>query len=127
MQEPLDSHETREGLIPDKDELMWSTFAHLGFVAGMVIPFGNVITPLVIWLVFKDRSSYVDYHGKEALNFQITATLAMIASGILILLIIGIFLLIGVVLLALVFSIVAATKANNGEYYEYPFTIRFIR
>ncbi|MCB0611864.1 MAG: DUF4870 domain-containing protein [Phaeodactylibacter sp.] len=127
MQEPLDSHETREGLIPDKDELMWSTFAHLGFIAGLVIPFGNVITPLVIWLVFKDRSSYVDYHGKEALNFQITATLAMIASGILILLIIGIFLLIGVVLLALVFSIVAATKANNGEYYEYPFTIRFIR
>ncbi|MCB9350556.1 MAG: DUF4870 domain-containing protein [Lewinellaceae bacterium] len=106
---------------------MWSTFAHLGFIAGLVIPFGNVITPLVIWLVFKDRSSYVDYHGKEALNFQITATLAMIASGILILLIIGIFLLIGVVLLALVFSIVAATKANNGEYYEYPFTIRFIR
>ena len=127
MQEPLDSHETREGLIPDKDELMWSTIAHLGFIAGLVIPFGNVITPLVIWLVFKDRSSYVDYHGKEALNFQITATLAMIASGILILLIIGIFLLIGVVLLALVFSIVAATKANNGEYYEYPFTIRFIR
>ena len=106
---------------------MWSTFAHLGFVAGMVIPFGNVIAPLVIWLVFKDRSSYVDYHGKEALNFQITVTLAMIASGILILLLIGIFLLIGVVLLALVFSIMAAIKANNGEYYEYPFTIRFIR
>ncbi|MCB0567234.1 MAG: DUF4870 domain-containing protein [Phaeodactylibacter sp.] len=127
MQEPLDSHETREGLIPDKDELMWSTFAHLGFVAGMVIPFGNVIAPLVIWLVFKDRSSYVDYHGKEALNFQITVTLAMIASGILILLLIGIFLLIAVVLLALVFSIMGAIKANNGEYYEYPFTIRFIR
>ncbi len=127
MQEPLDSHETREGLIPDKDELMWSTFAHLGFVAGLVIPFGNVIAPLVIWLVFKDRSSYVDYHGKEALNFQITVTLAMIASGILILLLIGIFLLIGVVLLALVFSIMGAIKANNGEYYEYPFTIRFIR
>ena len=127
MQEPLDSHETREGLIPDKDELMWSTFAHLGFVAGMVIPFGNVIAPLVIWLVFKDRSSYVDYHGKEALNFQITVTLAMIASGILILLLIGIFLLIAVVLLTLVFSIMGAIKANNGEYYEYPFTIRFIR
>ena len=127
MQEPLDSHETREGLIPDKDELMWSTFAHLGFIAGLVIPFGNVIAPLVIWLVFKDRSSYVDYHGKEALNFQITVTLAMIASGILILLLIGIFLLIAVVLLALVFSIMGAIKANNGEYYEYPFTIRFIR
>ena len=127
MQEPLDSHETREGLIPDKDELMWSTFAHLGFLAGLVIPFGNIVAPLVIWLVFKDRSSYVDYHGKEALNFQITVTLAMIASGILILLLIGIFLLIAVVLLALVFSIMGAIKANNGEYYEYPFTIRFIR
>ena len=127
MQEPLDSHETREGLIPDKDELMWSTFAHLGFLAGLIIPFGNVVAPLVIWLVYKDRSSYVEYHSKEALNFQLTVTIAMIASGILVLLLIGIFLLIGVLLLALVLSIVAAVKANNGEYYEYPFTIRFIR
>ncbi|MCB0596318.1 MAG: DUF4870 domain-containing protein [Phaeodactylibacter sp.] len=127
MQEPLDSHETREGLIPDKDELMWSTFAHLGFLAGLIIPFGNVVAPLVIWLVYKDRSSYVEYHSKEALNFQLTVTIAMVASGILVLLLIGIFLLIGVLLLALVLSIVAAVKANNGEYYEYPFTIRFIR
>ena len=64
MQEPLDSHETREGLIPDKDELMWSTFANLGFLAGLVIPFGNIVAPLVIWLVYKDRSSYIDFHGK---------------------------------------------------------------
>ena len=127
MQEPLDSHETREGLIPDKDELMWSTFAHLGFLAGLIIPFGNVVAPLVIWLVYKDRSSYVEYHSKEALNFQLTVTIAMVASGILVLLLIGIFLLIGILLLALVLSIVAAVKANNGEYYEYPFTIRFIR
>ena len=127
MQEPLDSHETREGLIPDKDELMWSTFAHLGFLAGLIIPFGNVVAPLVIWLVYKDRSSYVEYHSKEALNFQLTVTIAMVASGILVLLLIGIFLLIGVLLLALVLSIVAAVKANNGEYYEYPFTIRFFR
>ncbi len=127
MHEPLDSHETREGLIPDKDELMWSTFAHLGFLAGLVIPFGNVVAPLVIWLVFKDRSAYIDYHGKEALNFQITVTIALIASGILVLLLIGIFLLIAVAILALVLSVVAAVKANNGEYYEYPFSIRFIR
>ena len=127
MQEPLDSHETREGLIPDKDELMWSTFAHLGFLAGLIIPFGNVVAPLVIWLVYKDRSSYVEYHSKEALNFQLTVTIAMVASGILVLLLIGIFLLIGVLLLALVLSIVAAVKANNGEYYEYPFAIRFFR
>ena len=79
------------------------------------------------WLVYKDRSSYVEYHSKEALNFQLTVTIAMVASGILVLLLIGIFLLIGVLLLALVLSIVAAVKANNGEYYEYPFTIRFIR
>ena len=89
MQEPLDSHETREGLIPDKDELMWSTFAHLGFLAGLIIPFGNVVAPLVIWLVYKDRSSYVEYHSKEALNFQLTVTIAMVASGILVLLLIG--------------------------------------
>ncbi|MCB0584031.1 MAG: DUF4870 domain-containing protein [Phaeodactylibacter sp.] len=127
MQEPLDSHETREGLIPDKDELMWSTFAHLGFLAGLVIPFGNIVAPLVIWLVYKDRSSYIDFHGKEALNFQITMTIALIGSAFLILLFIGIFLVIGAVILSLVLSIIAATKANNGEYYRYPFSIRFIQ
>ncbi|MCB9289420.1 MAG: DUF4870 domain-containing protein [Lewinellaceae bacterium] len=106
---------------------MWSTFAHLGFLAGLVIPFGNIVAPLVIWLVYKDRSSYIDFHGKEALNFQITMTIALIGSAFLILLFIGIFLVIGAVILSLVLSIIAATKANNGEYYRYPFSIRFIQ
>ncbi len=125
--EPLDSGASREDLIPDKDDKMWATFAHLGIIAGFVIPFGNVLAPLIIWLVFKDRSSYVDYHGKEALNFQLTVTIAIIASIILIFLLVGIFLVIVVALLSLVFSVVAAVKANEGAYYEYPINIRFIQ
>ncbi len=113
--------------IPDKDEKMWATFTHLGFIAGLVIPFGNLIAPLVIWLVYKDRSSYVDYHGKEALNFQITLTIGLVISAILIFVIVGFFLLFILGLVGLIFAIIAAIRANEGEYYEYPFNLRFIK
>lgn len=112
--------------LPDSDERMWSTFAHLGIVAGLVIPLGNIIAPLVIWLVYKDRSDYVDYHGKEALNFQLTMTIAMVISAILIFVLIGLPLLIVFALLDLILSIVAAVRANEGERYRYPFNIRFL-
>jgi uncharacterized Tic20 family protein len=88
---------------------------------------GNIIAPLVIWLIKKDESAYVDYHGKEALNFQLTMTLAMFVSAILIFVLIGIPLLIVVAIADLILSIMAAVRANEGEHYRYPFNIRFIQ
>jgi len=126
--DPLDAPMSDEhDYMPDKDERMWATFVHLGIAAGLVIPLGNVIAPLVIWLVFKDRSAYVDYHGKEALNFQLTMLLAFAAGLLLIFLLIGIPILILVGLLDLVLSVVAAIRANEGERYRYPISIRFIQ
>ena len=126
--DPLDAPMTDENdYLPDSDERMWSTFAHLGIIAGLVIPLGNIIAPLVIWLVYKDRSVYIDYHGKEALNFQLTMTIAMIISGILIFVLIGLPLLIVLGLLDLILSIIAAVRANEGERYRYPFNIRFVQ
>jgi len=125
MNEPLvdDNHSE----LSPKDERLWGTLAHLGVVAGLLLPsLGNVIAPLIIWLVFKDRSEYVNYHAKEALNFQITMTLGFIVFGILSILLIGIPFLIALAVADLVFSIIAATKADKGEYYKYPYTYRFI-
>ena len=110
-----------------KDERMWATLAHLGIIAGLIIPSGSVVAPLVIWLVFKDRSEYVNYHAKEALNFQITMFIAFIVAAILIFVLIGIPALIALAIADLVYSIIAATKANEGEYYKYPYTYRFIK
>ena len=111
----------------DQDSRTWGMICHLAALAGYVIPFGNVIGPLVAWQIKKDGSAFVDYHGKESLNFQITVTLAIMASIPLVLVLIGILMLIVIPIAALVLVIVASVKAGNGEIYRYPLTIRLIK
>jgi uncharacterized protein len=82
---------------------------------------------LVIWLVKKDEYAFVDDQGKEALNFQISITIYSLVSGVLILALIGIPLLIAVIIFSVVMTVIAAIKANGGEYYRYPLTIRFVK
>jgi uncharacterized Tic20 family protein len=106
----------------------------LSALAGLIIPFGNVIGPLVVWLVKKDEMPIVNEYGKESLNFQISMTLYMVGAGIvatiLTFIAIGVLLfpLIGLVGLAdLVLVIIAGVQANKGIAYHYPATIRFIK
>ena len=111
-----------------KDDRTWGMLAHLSAIVGyFIIPFGNIIAPLVIWLVKKDQSWFVDNQGKEALNFQISMTLYAFVSGILMLVLIGFVLIVIVYIIGLVLTIVATIKANEGVLYRYPLTIRFIR
>jgi len=109
------------------EERQWAMFTHLSALAGFVIPFGNIIGPLVLWQTKKDQSDYIDYHGKEAVNFQISITLYLIISFILIFVLIGILMLVVVSIVDIVFLIIAALKANEGVYYVYPITMRFIK
>jgi uncharacterized Tic20 family protein len=100
---------------------------HLSGLAGYVVPFGNIFGPLIIWLIKRDQSWFVDDQGKEALNFQISWAIYMIVSLIAILVLVGI-VLVGIVAIGgLVLLIVAAVKANEGIAYRYPLTIRFIK
>lgn len=114
---------------PDKDARLWATFTHLAALAGLLgVPFGSIIGPLVLWLIKKNEIPFVDYNGKEALNFQISITIYMIASTPLICG--GPLILLAVIPLAivdLIFTIIAAIKANDGEYYRYPITIRMLK
>ena len=111
----------------EQQERTWAMAAHLAALAGFIIPFGNIIRPLIIWLIKKDESPFVDDQGKESLNFQISITIYAIVSALLILIVIGIFLLIAIGVLVLVMVIVAAVKANSGEKFRYPLTIRLIQ
>jgi hypothetical protein len=99
---------------------------HLSALLGLIVPFGNLIGPLIFWLVKRDQSPLVDREGKEALNFQISMTLYMLVSGVLIFVLIGIPLLFLVAILDLIFTVVAAVKVSSGETYRYPLTIRFL-
>ena len=107
--------------LSDSDQRLWATLAHIGPIILWVI------APLVIWLVYKDRGRYVEDQSKEALNFQITLTIAATISGFLILAFIGIVLLPAVLIGGLVLMIMAAIAANKGEAYRYPLNIRFIK
>lgn len=116
--------------LPDdvKQARLWGMLCHLSALAGFVgIPFGNIIGPLIIWLIKRQEIPFVDEQGKEALNFQISLTIYSIISLLLIMVVVGIFLLIAIVIFGLVMVIIASVRANNGESYRYPLTIRIIR
>lgn len=112
---------------PQKPDRSWDILCHLLAVAGFVVPLGNLLGPLVIWLIKKDQVPSVDAHGKESLNFQISMTIYAIIAALSIFAIVGIVLLPAVLITNLVLVIVASVKASNGEFYRYPLTIRFLR
>lgn len=107
------------------DAKNWAVISHLSaFVMFLGIP--AVIGPVVAWALKKQEDPYIDFHGKEAVNFNISFLIYAAVSAILILAIVGIILLPMVLLTWFVLAIVASVNASNGEYYRYPFTIRFI-
>jgi uncharacterized Tic20 family protein len=112
---------------PSAEERQWALFAHLSALIGYIIPFGSIIGPLVIWQIKKNEMPFVDDQGKEALNFQITIAILAIISILLILILIGILMLWALAIIDLIFIIIAALAANNGQTYRYPFAFRFIK
>jgi uncharacterized Tic20 family protein len=113
--------------LPPADAKNWAMGTHLAALSGMFIPFANVIGPLVVWLIKKDESPLVDREGKESLNFQISMTIYLCVSALLVIVLIGLPLLFVIALLDLIFTIIAAVKTSNGEQYRYPLTIRFLK
>lgn len=95
-------------------------------LAQVLAIFTGFLGPLVIYLVAKDDQPFVKHHAAEALNFQITVTIAAIVSGILTLLLIGLLLLPLVLIGALVLEIIAAIAANKGEWYRFPVNLRLV-
>lgn len=110
---------------PDKDVRTWAMICHLIALSGYVIPFGHVIGPIIIWAIKKDDHVFIDDQGKEALNFQLTMTIAYVISFILIFVLVGFLLLAILCVYSLIMIIVASIKSYDGVQYRYPMTIRF--
>jgi uncharacterized protein len=109
------------------EEKQMGMFLHLSQLANVIIfPLG-IILPIVIWQMQKDKMPALDAHGKEAVNWMISETIYLIVSIIALFLIIGIVLLPVVALLGIIFPIIGAVKANNGELWRYPLAIKFIK
>ncbi len=111
----------------DKDARKWAMFTHLSAYSGFIVPFGGLIAPLVIWLLKKDEFHLVDINGREALNFRISMYIYTLISVILIFVLVGFVLLAVLFLIDLIIPLVAGLKANDGEKYRYPITIRFFK
>ena len=109
-----------------KEERTWAMFAHLSAFVGHFIPFGHILGPLVIWMIKKNEMPFVNDQAKEALNFQITMTIYFIVAGLLCLVVIGFVLLPLVWLFDIIFTIIAAVKANDGVAYRYPGSLRLV-
>lgn len=115
---------------------------HISAFAGYLFPLGSIITPLILWQTLKERSTFLDEHGKEAVNFNISFGLYIfIVSASFIPFLFGghhgyggLFGILGfaslaglIALIKIALIIIAAMKANKGELYHYPFTIKFIK
>ena len=119
---------------PDSQARPWNMLCHLSALAGLMVPFGHVLGPLLVWLIKKNEFPSVDHHGKSALNFQITVTLAVFigAFAAFTLAFIGIgFLLIPLVMLiglaGIILAIIAGIQANDGGDFKYPCSIEFVK
>ncbi len=108
------------------DDRLWATFIHLSGLAGYLVPTGSIVAPLILWLVKKSQSPFLDDHGREALNFQISMVLWGLVAAVLCFVCVGMLLLPVVIIVQIVYSIVMAVRANRGEYVRYPITIRFL-
>lgn len=115
---PLGGERTTE---TSSDDRTMASVAHLlGF-------FTSFVGPLIIWLIKKDTSPYVNDQGKEALNFQITLLLAQIIAGALTVVVIGCVMLPAIYIFDLVFCILATVAASRGELYRYPLCLRLVQ
>ena len=116
------------GAAPTENERTWGMLAHLSALAGLVIPLiGNVLGPLVVSIARSDQSAFVAAHAKEALNFNISVTLAAVLCALLMLVFIGILLGSALFIAWLVMTLIAAIKASEGAAYRYPFSLRLVK
>lgn len=114
------------GLQTPEDKQM-GLFLHLSQLLNLIFPLAGVIVPVVIWQTQKDKMPGLDAHGKMVVNWTISSIIYTIISIVLMFIIIGIPIFIGLVIVSIVFPIIGGIKANNGELWEYPLTIKFLK
>jgi len=107
--------------MPTKDERL---MAALIYILSFFTAF---IGPLIIWLIKKDESEFVDFHGKEYFNFLISYAVYGLVSTILMVVLIGFVLAPVVGVLALIFTILGAIRAYEGEHYRIPMVFRLLK
>lgn len=110
-----------------KDERTWGMFCHLSGLAGFIVPFGSVIGPLIVWLMKKEESSFVNDQGREALNFRLSMLIFEVIAFFMCFILIGFLILPLLIIFELIQVIIASISANDGKPYRYPVKIEFVK
>ena len=111
----------------DKQTRQWAFILHMSVLTGFLLPLAGLIAPFVIWQLKKDELPGIDAHGKNAINWTISAILYAVVSVLLVVVIIGIPMLIALGAAGVAFPFIAAIKANRGELWNYPLAIAFLK
>jgi len=110
-------------------EKTWATITHAFCGAAMLLSLGTLgfVAALVVYLVYRDRGPFIRAHSANAVNIQLTALIGLVVCGLLFWLIFPLFIYAAIVVGAVVIHAIAAMRANEGQWYDPPFTIRFVR
>jgi len=109
------------------DERTYAVFTHLSLLAHLLTGGLGIVVAIIMWLIKRDTSPFIDDHGREAINFQLSLIIYLISCGFLVIVCgIGLIIMPFVYVLAIVGMIMAVMAANRGEYFRYPATIRFL-
>ena len=102
-------------------------FLHLSQLASLIVPVAGLVVPIVIWQTQKDKIPALDAHGKMVANWMISALIYSVVSVVLMFVLVGFLTILAVIVMSIVFPIIGCIKANNGELWEYPLTIKFLK
>lgn len=111
-----------------KEEQNWAMWLHLSQLAGYVlIPVVGLVAPIAIWSMKRAESPFVDQNGKVVINWLLSALIYFAVGVVLSFVLIGLLILIPMYVIGMVFPIIGAIKAAQGETWSYPLTIRFLK
>lgn len=116
-----------EAFMLEKDERNWAVALHLSVLAGWLVPMAGLVAPIAIWMVKKDESPLVAEEGRKVINMLLTLLIAGLVAGVLCLILIGFVLLAVLAAYSIIMPIFAAVKTANGERFEYPFCMKFLK
>ena len=109
-----------------KDERTWAMLCHLLALAGLIFPFGNILGPLIMWLVKREVSRFVDFHGRQSLWFQVWASIVVTVLGVVSIPLMGVcvgfltgLLAVAAGLGAIIYAVIGAVQVSGGKDFEY--------
>jgi uncharacterized Tic20 family protein len=110
-----------------QDERQMGMFLHLSQLANVIFfPIG-IVAPILLWQTQKEKMPALDAHGKMVVNWMISSTIYAVVSLVLCLVLVGFLMLIALAVVGILFPIIGGIKANNGELWQYPLAIRFLK